>query len=215
MKVEHPLAVVVDEVGPQHLRHGLVVEENAFDDHREAHGGQHFADEDDEAEDGRDPAGIERHDPVDRGEGDGEAVEDQPGSSDGLEALGVVGGAGAVGLLGPLRQQEREQIPDGEIENCAIDEAVRGEVGFGDVFEVLAQVLVGDVFERLRPDVDPCCNTATMIGMNRTASRGTVRMAAPRMRRMTMPQPPPVRCRIMRMAMEPRATPSQAMKPSR
>jgi hypothetical protein len=54
-----------------------------------------------------------------------------------------------------------------------------------------------------------------IIGMNRIASSGSVRMAAPRMRRITVPQPPPVRWRIMRMAMEPSATPSQHMKPSR
>ena len=123
---EHPLAVVVNEVGLQHLRHGLVVEEDALDDDGEAHGGEHFADEDDQAEDGGDPAGIERHDPVDGGEGDGEAVEDEAGSGDGFEFLRVVRSAGASVCFDHMREQEREQVPDREVDDGADDEAGGG-----------------------------------------------------------------------------------------
>src|SRR5579859_1418819 len=37
---QHPLAVVVDEVGLEQVRHGLVVEENALDYYGETHGGE-------------------------------------------------------------------------------------------------------------------------------------------------------------------------------
>src|ERR1035438_6312322 len=63
-KGKHPFAMVVDEVGLQHLRHGLVIKQNALDYNREAHSRQDFANENDQAEDGGNPAGIERHHPV-------------------------------------------------------------------------------------------------------------------------------------------------------
>ncbi len=44
---QHPLAVIVDEVGPQHVGHGFVVGEDTLDNYSEAHGGEDFADEKD------------------------------------------------------------------------------------------------------------------------------------------------------------------------
>ena len=102
----------------------------------------------------RNPTGVEGHDPVDGGEGDGESVEDEAGAADGFEALAVIGSVGAVGLFREFREQEGEEVPDCKIEDGANDEAVDGEVGLRDLLEVLAEVLVLDVAERLRPNVE-------------------------------------------------------------
>ncbi len=53
------------------------------------------------------------------------------------------------------------------------------------------------------------------IGMNNAAISGTQRMAAPRILRITIPHAPLVRWRSMRIAIDPKVTPSHAMKPSK
>src|SRR5580704_1222722 len=154
---EHPLAMVVDEVGLKHVRHRLVVVKNPLDDYGETHGGKHFADEDDQAEDGRDPTGIERHDPVDGSESDGEAVEDESRAGDCFEFLRVVGSIGAITLLRPHRKQKREEIPDQEINNGANDEAGWIQIRSLDetvLLEVLANVRVLNCVQGHQPRID-------------------------------------------------------------
>ncbi len=66
--------------------------------------------------------------------------------------------SGAPGLSVCFDQYEsrnESKIPDGEIEHGADDEAVHREIGLRDLFEVLAEMLVFDIAERLRPDVEP------------------------------------------------------------
>src|SRR5256885_16118900 len=152
-----PLAMVVDEIRLQHLRHGLVVEENAFNHDREAHGREHFADEDDEAEDGRNPAGVERHDPVNRGEGDGEGVKDEAGPGYGFKFLRVVRCTGAIGLARPHREQEGQHIPDHEVDDGANDEARLVQVRVLNqavLFQMLADVGVLNRFGGHRPGIN-------------------------------------------------------------
>src|SRR5207302_10200583 len=110
-EMQRPLDAIVIEVGVQQIRTVLVGEGSALGDHRETHGREHLADEDDQAKDGGDPAGIKRHYPVDGGKGNRESVKDEPGTSDRLEPAGIVWSARAVGLLRPLRKQERENVP--------------------------------------------------------------------------------------------------------
>src|SRR5579862_5831548 len=154
---QHPLAVIVDEVRLQHLGHGLVVVENALDHDREAHGGEHFTDENDQAEDGRDPTGIERHDPIDGRERNGESVEDEARTGDGFESFGVVGGAGAVGLLRPVREQERKHVSDGEVDDGADDEASAVEISALDeavLRQMLADVRILNRLQGHEPRID-------------------------------------------------------------
>ena len=98
---EDPLAMIVDVIGLQHVGHGLVVEEDALDDDREAHCRENFTNQDRQAEDGGDPTGIERHDPVDDGEGDGEAVENEAGPGNSFELRSVVRSVRVIALLRP------------------------------------------------------------------------------------------------------------------
>src|SRR5579862_1783971 len=152
---QHPLAMVVDEIRLQHFGHGLVVEENALDHHRETHGREDFTDEDDQAKDGRDPAGIERHDPVDSSERDRESVKDEPGTGYRFELLRVVGRTSTVGLLRPVREKEREYVPDRKINDGAKDEtggiqvAVEDELALG---EMLVDVRILNRIGRRHPD---------------------------------------------------------------
>src|SRR6202030_1112650 len=123
------------------------------DHHCEGHCGEHFADQNDEAEDSRYPAGIERHHPIDGGERNGEAVEDEAWPADGFEASAVVGCAAAVGFFRPFRQEERKYIPHCEIKYCANDKSVPGQIGLRDLFEMFAEMFVFNVRKWLGPNV--------------------------------------------------------------
>ena len=70
-------------------------------------------------------------------------------------------------------------------------------------------MLVGNGIQRPGPDVESGIPNSS--GMNRAAISGTQRMAAPRILRITIPHAPLVRCRSIRIAIEPRVTPSHAM----
>ena len=65
------------------------------------------------------------------------------------------GGFGESCCFENFSEQKREQVPDREVEYGANDEAVYGEISLRDLFEVLAKMLILNVAERLRPDVEP------------------------------------------------------------
>ncbi len=43
---QHPLAVVLHKIWPQHLRHWLVIHQDSFNHNCKAHRGEHLADQD-------------------------------------------------------------------------------------------------------------------------------------------------------------------------
>src|SRR5579864_9404603 len=156
-KSQHELAVVMDEVRAQQLRHGLVPEQNALDDHGEAEGGDQLSGYEQQAVDSRDPAGIERHDPVNGGKRNRERVEDDAGAADCFETEAVGAHRWRVLLSRPARQQVREEIPDCEVNNRSPDEAGPVQVTAHHeavVLQVLADDRILNGFERHRPGVE-------------------------------------------------------------
>src|SRR6267378_8183007 len=105
-----------------------MVEENAFDDNRKAEGRYQLARHEQKAIDGRDPTRVERHDPVDRGERDGERVQDDAGGAYYFEARAGVGERRIVVLEGKLAEQVLEHEPDRKVNHSADHEAAEVKV---------------------------------------------------------------------------------------
>src|ERR1035438_2573414 len=73
---EHELAMVVDFGIGEVLGHRLALAEDALDHHDEAEGGERFTRNEQQAVDGRDPARLQRHHPVDHSERNSEREHD-------------------------------------------------------------------------------------------------------------------------------------------
>src|SRR5713101_1271103 len=139
-------------------RHRPVVEQYAFDDNGKAEGRQQLARHEDQAVNGRDPTRVERHDPVDRGERDGDRVEDDAGGAYYFEARAGIGERRMVVLEGKLAEQVLQHEPDRKVNHSADHEAAVVEEiaqNIGVFFEVLAYTRIGDGIEWHRPRIKP------------------------------------------------------------
>src|ERR1700733_7145220 len=115
---QHELAMVVDFGIGKVFGHRLAFAEDPLDYYAETEGGKRLARNEDEAVDGRDPARLQRHHPIDHGKGDGERVDDESKSTHDAEAqraltrYRVLFGRPAIQEVGhPVPQDEVEDGP--------------------------------------------------------------------------------------------------------
>src|SRR5450759_924648 len=128
---EHELAVVVDFGVGEVLGYRLALAEDALDDHGKAESGERFTRDEEQAVDGRDPARLQRHHPVDHSEGNRERVDDESNGAYGAETQRALA-LNRVLLGGPAIQEVGHPEPDGEVEDVAQQDAVEVEIAVRD-----------------------------------------------------------------------------------
>src|SRR5271157_2350593 len=115
---EHELAVVVNFGVREVLGHRLAFAEDALDDHAETEGGERFPRDEKQPVDGRDPARLQRHHPVDHSERNRERVDDESNGTHGAETQRALA-RNRVLLGGPAIQEVSHPDPDDEVNDIA------------------------------------------------------------------------------------------------
>jgi hypothetical protein len=170
---------------------------------RERHRRQALAAEHQDAVDRRVPVRVERHQPVDRREEQGDAVEQQSAAAQPLhpDREPFIAGRGVL-LPRPPGDQVRKGGPQHEVDGGAHVEERDVQVRR----PVLQDLVVGDQL-RTRPRVELSTPNAT--GRNASAMKGRTRLDASNTRRVTTPHCPPDKWWIIIQASEPSETPHQ------
>src|SRR6185503_3119042 len=122
---QHELAVIMNFFRLEPQRERLLARKHRLQDHHQTHGRQALAHDDNESEDGREPTGIEGHDPIDGGEANGEGVENQSGRSQPAETRTQVLYRGSILLIRPADKRPGHQDPDDEINDRTTDHTIQ------------------------------------------------------------------------------------------
>ncbi|MBK9706600.1 MAG: hypothetical protein IPO77_06270 [Acidobacteria bacterium] len=151
-KGQQQLAQIVKMLRFEHVIHRLASRKNDADRNDKGDGRNSLPDDEQHAEDCRKPLGIERHDPVDGGEGAGNGIKKKTGAAPVLRALDQSRIARLIELVRTLAKHKHQQYPDGKINRSPDDEELRIEPQ-ALMVEHRAEPLIGDRFP-VHPFVD-------------------------------------------------------------